>query len=246
MTRQRCCRNCSRTAEIDFGGGIAHAPGEVAVHGCKGAFAWSQDAEVTSDAGAAAGSADRCACLGEYLKVAKSHRLKIDFTRGRNDDHAYLRSDASTTQDIGGDCQIIKASVSAGSQEYLVNLHLLDFFNRYNIVHIRRAGNQRFQSRNVDLNSSFIARVVRREQRIVTLGTPAQPLLGDSIWRNQSGLATHFNRHIAEREAFAYRQMRNEFSSIFDGAIVGSIYAQVTHDFERDIFGIDAERKRSF
>src|SRR5579884_1636075 len=136
MTRQCRCRDSSGATEIDFGGRIAHAPGEVAVHGCQCAFAWSQHAEVTTNTGTAARSAYRCACLGEYLKVAKPHRLKIDLARGRDHDHACLRSNAPATQDIGGDGEIIEASIGAGTQEYLVNLYVFNFPDRHNIVHI--------------------------------------------------------------------------------------------------------------
>src|SRR5579872_5240957 len=75
MPRQRAGGYGSRAAEVNFGGGIAHATCEIAVHGCQGALAGGQHAEVAPDAGAATGCADRRACSREDLQVAQAHRF---------------------------------------------------------------------------------------------------------------------------------------------------------------------------
>src|SRR5579885_80672 len=67
-------------AEIDFGAGVAHAPGEVAVHGGEGALAGGKDAEMPPDAGAAAGNANGRPGPRENLQVTQAHGLKIDLS----------------------------------------------------------------------------------------------------------------------------------------------------------------------
>lgn len=58
MAGQRGGGDGGRAAKVDLGGWITHAPGEVAVHGCKRSLSGGEDAKVTTDAGSTARSAN--------------------------------------------------------------------------------------------------------------------------------------------------------------------------------------------
>src|SRR5579883_1402789 len=63
------------TAQVDLRGGIAHAPGKIAVHGGQRAFAGSQNAEVPPDTGPAAGRANGGAGFDKRLDIAPAQSL---------------------------------------------------------------------------------------------------------------------------------------------------------------------------
>src|SRR6266699_49763 len=74
--------------------------------------------------------------------------------------------------------------------------------------------------RYINFHNPFIVRITRPEQRIVAVGTTAQPCLHGCIRGNKSRFAAHFNRHVAEREAFTHRHLLNQRSGVLDSAIV--------------------------
>src|SRR5438552_5212739 len=82
--------------------------------------------------------------------------------------------------------------------------------------------------------------MVGDKHTIGAVGTPLQPVLGNGIRGNKPGLAAHFNRHVAERKAFAHRKLLNQFSTVFNGTVVSTINTYSAHHFKGDIFGIDA------
>src|SRR6266487_833827 len=232
--------NGRRTAQIDLGGGIAHAPGEVAVHRCQGALAGGQDAEVSSDAGAATGSSDRRAGLYKNLQVAETHGLKIDLARGGYNDHARAGSNGFAAQDTCGDGEIVQATIGAGPQEDLVDMDVFNFLDRDDVIHIGRARDQRRELRRVDLHHALVAWIVWREHRIFALSAPMQPGARRLIGRDETSFAAHLDRHVAEGEALADRETFDQVAGIFERAVVCAIDADAAFHFEGQIFGIDA------
>src|SRR5450631_3339561 len=131
-----------RATQIDFGGGIAHAAGEIAVHGRESALTRSQDAEVATDAGSATGSTNRGTGGNKDFEVAQTHRFQIDLTGGRDHNHANIGMELLATQDIGGDLQIVEAAIGAGAQKDLINLHVFNFANWLHNIYIWGAGHR--------------------------------------------------------------------------------------------------------
>src|SRR5712692_1678359 len=73
-----------------------------------------------------------------------------------------------------------------------------------------------------------------------------QPCPRRGIRSNESSLAAHLNRHIAEGETLAHRHVLDQLSAIFDGAIVSAIHAHLAHNFKGHVFGVNPKGKRSY
>src|SRR2546423_15623620 len=67
----------SRTAKVNFGGRVAHAPRKVAVHCRQGAFTRRQYTVVPADTGTTTGRADRGTSLNERFQEAQATRLQV-------------------------------------------------------------------------------------------------------------------------------------------------------------------------
>jgi len=85
---------------------------------------------MSPNAGTAAGIAYSCSGLYEGFQVAEAHCFKIHFTRGRYDNHARSRGKGSSTHNPGSNSEIVESSIRACSQKHLVDLHVLDLFER--------------------------------------------------------------------------------------------------------------------
>ena len=148
-------------------------------------------------------------------------------------------------QQFRGYRQVIKPPIGAGTKKHLVNLDILDLCHRRDIIDIGRTGDERRQVRNINLHDALVLRVTRGQHGIHALGSPLEPILRDRIGCDQASFAAHLNRHIAEGEAFAHGHTRNNLSRVLDGAIIGSVHADLAHNLQGHIFGIDAEGQRA-
>src|SRR5574344_300625 len=109
--------------EVDFARLGAHAADEVAVRGGDAAFAGGEDAHVAAEARAAGRRGDDAAGFGEGLQVAFLHRLQPDALGGGDDDRADAGGDLASLEDRGGGGEVREASVRAGPDHHLVDLH---------------------------------------------------------------------------------------------------------------------------
>ena len=135
----RCCCD-GGIAEIHLTVGVSHTPSEVAVGRADGSFASGEDSHVPTQAGAARGGTDDCACLNEDLHQTFAERIQVDLLGPWDNDTANIAVYPPPLENSCCRFKVLQTSVGTGADDGLIDGDIPSLFDRVDVLWEMREG----------------------------------------------------------------------------------------------------------
>ena len=184
------------------------------------------------------------ACIGQDFQCAVRQCLTVDLAAGRCDDQFHEGSYFFALKNSGCFLQIFQTAVGAGTDKYLVDLCASQFFDRFDVVYLRRTGQNRHQILGLVGQFSDIYSVRIAHQRFLEVVQLDLTVLGGLFVRGeQSAFRTRLDGHICHRHSAGYCHVFNGITGEFQCLVGSAVRPEIADQTKNDVFGSHICRK---
>ena len=187
---------------------------------------------------------DDSACIGQDLQCTVGQSLTIDLSAGRSDDQFYKWSHLFSFQDSCSFLQIFQTTVGTGTDKNLIDLCAGQFFDRFDIVYLRRTGKYRYQILSLISQFSCIHSIRVTRQRFLEVVQLDLTILGGFLIRcEQCTFRARFDGHICHRHPAGNAHVFHGITGEFQRLISSTVSTKIADQTKNDVFGSYIHRK---